>query len=116
MISVDEAQGLVEARGVQLAPCKVALADALGLVLAEDIASDIDSPPYDKALVDGHHSGHMARNKTRAPVHRRGGGTAMKIASVAEVKSQFSAFLKASAGRPVVVTRKGLTRGHSAKD
>jgi prevent-host-death family protein len=31
----------------------------------------------------------------------------MKIASVAEVKSQFSAFLKASADGPVVVTRNG---------
>jgi prevent-host-death family protein len=31
----------------------------------------------------------------------------MKIASVAEVKSRFSAFVKASAGGPVVVTRNG---------
>ena len=31
----------------------------------------------------------------------------MGIASVAEVKSQFSAFLKSSAGGPVVVTRNG---------
>ena len=31
----------------------------------------------------------------------------MKIASVAEVKAQFSAFLKSSAGGPVVVTRNG---------
>src|SRR6266571_5639310 len=31
----------------------------------------------------------------------------MKIASVAEVKSQFSAFLKASEGGPVVVTKNG---------
>lgn len=31
----------------------------------------------------------------------------MKIASVAEVKSQFSAYLKSSAGGPVVVTRNG---------
>ncbi len=31
----------------------------------------------------------------------------MKIASVAEIKSQFSAFLKATAGGPVVVTRNG---------
>ena len=31
----------------------------------------------------------------------------MKIASVAEVKSQFSAFLKASEAGPVVVTRNG---------
>ena len=31
----------------------------------------------------------------------------MKIASVAEIKSQFSAFLKESAAGPVVVTRNG---------
>jgi prevent-host-death family protein len=31
----------------------------------------------------------------------------MKIASVAEVKSQFSAFLRSSADGPVVVTRNG---------
>lgn len=31
----------------------------------------------------------------------------MKIASVAEIKSQFSAFLKATEGGPVVVTRNG---------
>jgi prevent-host-death family protein len=31
----------------------------------------------------------------------------MKIASVAEIKSHFSAFLKATAGGPVVVTRNG---------
>jgi prevent-host-death family protein len=31
----------------------------------------------------------------------------MKIASVAEVKSQFSAFLKATASGPVVITRNG---------
>jgi prevent-host-death family protein len=31
----------------------------------------------------------------------------MKIASIAEVKSQFSAFLKASEGGPAVVTRNG---------
>ena len=31
----------------------------------------------------------------------------MKIASVAQVKSQFNAFLKASQGGPIVVTRNG---------
>jgi prevent-host-death family protein len=31
----------------------------------------------------------------------------MKIATIAEVKAQFSAFVKASAGGPVVVTRNG---------
>ncbi len=37
--------------------------------------------------------------------HSRSG--MMKIASVAEVQSQFSAFLKASEARPVIVTRNG---------
>src|SRR5262245_31903813 len=54
MISVSEAQALIEARSAPLAPLPAVLADALGLVLAEDVASDIDSPPYDKALVDGY--------------------------------------------------------------
>src|SRR5438034_11488317 len=31
----------------------------------------------------------------------------MKIASVAQIKSQFSAFLKATEGGPVIVTRNG---------
>ena len=31
----------------------------------------------------------------------------MKIASVAEIKSQFSSFVKASAGGPIVITRNG---------
>src|SRR5947209_3571050 len=44
---------------------------------------------------------------TGSAVHRRGGGRAMKIASVAEVKAQFSAYVKASSGGPVVVTRNG---------
>ena len=30
------------------------LADALGLVLAEDVTTDVDSPPYDKSVVDGY--------------------------------------------------------------
>ena len=32
----------------------MALTDATGLVLAEDVASDIDSPPHDKSMVDGY--------------------------------------------------------------
>lgn len=32
----------------------VDVADALGRVLAEDIASDVDSPPHDKSIVDGY--------------------------------------------------------------
>src|SRR5437870_5132124 len=53
MLSVDEAQRLVLDATHRLEPVACALRDALGVVLAEDVASDLDMPPYDKALVDG---------------------------------------------------------------
>ncbi len=54
MLSVDEAlqQVLARARPRPAAECAVGL--TRGLVLAEDIASDIDSPPHDKSVVDGY--------------------------------------------------------------
>jgi molybdopterin molybdotransferase len=36
------------------AAARAPLSDALGRVLAEDIAADLDSPPYDKSMVDGY--------------------------------------------------------------
>jgi molybdopterin molybdotransferase len=54
MIRVEEALQLVEEHARALAPRRVALGDAPGLVLAEDVTSDINSPPYDKALMDGY--------------------------------------------------------------
>jgi len=54
MLSVDEAlqQVLSHARPRPVAEC--AVSQARGLVLAEDVASDIDSPPHDKSVVDGY--------------------------------------------------------------
>ncbi|MBX7071882.1 MAG: molybdopterin molybdotransferase MoeA [Pirellulales bacterium] len=54
MISVDEALQLVLAHADVLPAVEAPLADALGLVLARDVASDLDSPPWDKAMVDGY--------------------------------------------------------------
>jgi molybdopterin molybdotransferase len=54
MITVEEALKFVEQQARPLAPRRVALGDAAGLRLAEDVASDINSPPYDKALMDGY--------------------------------------------------------------
>jgi molybdopterin molybdotransferase len=54
MLSVEEALELVASRCSPLAPRRVPLSESLGLKLAEDIASDIDSPPYDKAMMDGY--------------------------------------------------------------
>ncbi|HEX4146964.1 MAG TPA: gephyrin-like molybdotransferase Glp [Pirellulales bacterium] len=54
MISVDEALRLVLAHARANAPRRLPTSEALGLVLAEQIASDVDSPPHDKSLVDGY--------------------------------------------------------------
>ena len=55
MLSVSQAQALVLEHTRPLPPETVSLtAAALGLVLAEDVASDLDMPPYDKAMMDGY--------------------------------------------------------------
>jgi len=53
MITIDEALERVLSHALPLLPIETPLADALGLVLAEDVANDIDSPPYDKSVMDG---------------------------------------------------------------
>ena len=54
MISVEEALRHVMEQVTPLPPAACRLEDALGCVLANSVASDIDSPPYDKSLVDGY--------------------------------------------------------------
>lgn len=54
MLSVNEAQEKVLACVRPLGVLREALPRCLGLVLAEDVASDLDMPPYDKAMVDGY--------------------------------------------------------------
>ncbi|HVA48086.1 MAG TPA: gephyrin-like molybdotransferase Glp [Pirellulales bacterium] len=54
MISVDEALNQIRSHVRALPVERIALADALGRVLAEDVASDVDSPPHDKSVVDGY--------------------------------------------------------------
>ena len=54
MLTVDEALALVLKHARPTPPRRIPLQDALGLVLAEDVTSDIDSPPHDKAMVDGY--------------------------------------------------------------
>lgn len=53
MLTVEEALKAVIEHARPLAPRRVPLAEALGCLLAEDVAADMDSPPFDKALVDG---------------------------------------------------------------
>jgi len=54
MLSVAEAQRIVLAHACPLPAEETPLSPAaLGLVLAEDVASDIDMPPFNKAMMDG---------------------------------------------------------------
>jgi molybdopterin molybdotransferase len=55
MISVAEARAVILERLQPLPPAAMPLTPAaLGLVLAEDVASDLDLPPFDKAMMDGY--------------------------------------------------------------
>jgi molybdopterin molybdotransferase len=66
MLSVEEALDLIAKHCSPLPPRTVPLAEALGLKLAEDIASDINSPPHDKAMMDGY----AVRSTDREPTRR----------------------------------------------
>ncbi|REJ69352.1 MAG: molybdopterin molybdenumtransferase MoeA [Planctomycetota bacterium] len=54
MITVSAALAKVLEHAQAKLPERVLLREAAGQVLAEDVASDVDSPPHDKSLVDGY--------------------------------------------------------------
>ncbi|MCI0681296.1 MAG: molybdopterin molybdotransferase MoeA [Gemmataceae bacterium] len=55
ILSVAEAQQRIVGQVRPLPPKTMPLtSQALGLVLAEDVASDLDMPPFDKAMMDGY--------------------------------------------------------------
>ena len=54
MIPVNEAIQIVQEQTRQLPAEAVALADAMGRVLAEDVIADSDLPPFDRAQMDGY--------------------------------------------------------------
>jgi len=53
MIAYEDALGLVLATAAPLAEEEVLLADARGRALAADVASKVDSPPFNKSAMDG---------------------------------------------------------------
>lgn len=53
-VSVEEAFEAILANFSPLEPTSVGLADATGLVLAEDVFSDINLPPFDNSAMDGY--------------------------------------------------------------
>ena len=54
MISVDEAKAIVSNNICTLPSVKIMLKDAVGFVLAEDVYSKIDFPPFNQSNVDGY--------------------------------------------------------------
>ncbi len=54
MLTVDEAIRQISQAAAPLEWMDVPIDQALGHVLAHDVESDIDSPPYDKSMVDGY--------------------------------------------------------------
>lgn len=54
MLAIADAQALVLKHAKPLPPQSEPLTTALGRVLAEDVASDLSMPPFDKALMDGY--------------------------------------------------------------
>lgn len=54
MISVSEATRIIRAHAAPLAGEALALAEAPGRILAEDIVADTDLPPFDRSQMDGY--------------------------------------------------------------
>lgn len=54
MIPVEEALDLILARFEPLEPEEVHILEGLGRVLAEDVYSDVDIPPFDNSAMDGY--------------------------------------------------------------
>jgi molybdopterin molybdotransferase len=70
MITIDKALQIVLESTQTLQPVKTPILDAYDLVLAEDIVSPEDFPPYDMALFDGYamRSADILRSSNQAPV------------------------------------------------
>ncbi len=54
MISVDQALSVLAAATLPLGTERIPLSDAAGRVLARDVASDVDWPPFDTSAMDGY--------------------------------------------------------------
>jgi molybdopterin molybdotransferase len=54
MISVERALQLIETSVAALDVVRVSIAEAVGRVVAQDVVSDVDSPPHDKSVMDGY--------------------------------------------------------------
>lgn len=75
MLSVEEALVLVEKQALPLAPRRLPLTECANLLLAEDIVSEVNSPPYDKTVMDGYAVVASDREPVRRVLEEIGAGT-----------------------------------------
>jgi hypothetical protein len=75
MLTVEEALALVAKHVAPLAPRRLPLGETAGLVLAEDIVSEVNSPPYDKTMMDGYAVVSGDREPVRRVLEEIGAGT-----------------------------------------
>jgi len=63
MVTVEQALDLIRTHVAPLGKETVRVTDALGLVLAEDVTSPIDMPPFAQSAMDGYALGHGPRTR-----------------------------------------------------
>jgi len=94
LIDIAAARDIVLSAVRPLSPDRVALADTLGRVLAEDVESTEDMPPFDSSALDGYVVGDLGggdlpvvgESKAGVPATERlGAGQAMRISTGAAV-------------------------------
>lgn len=54
MIDIQKAAEIILSKVPRMEPVELPLQSAIGLILAEDIHSDVDLPPFDKSAMDGY--------------------------------------------------------------
>ncbi len=109
MIPLAEALDRVRQQCVPLPPQRRELADCYGGVLAQDITSDIDSPPYDKSLVDGYAVRSHDADTTRKVIETVTAGQVPRHAVTPQMATQIMTGAPIPEGADAVVMREHTT-------
>jgi molybdopterin molybdotransferase len=118
MLTVEAARAVVLGHAKALEATRVPLSDALGLVLADNVVSDLDMPPFDKAMMDGYAvrvadlpggSGELSVIEEvvagARPVRSLGRGDAVRIMTGAPIPAGTDAVVPVEKSRPLGESR-----------
>jgi molybdopterin molybdotransferase len=103
MLSVEEALVLVAEHCSPLVPRQTSLSEVAGLVLAEDVKSDVDSPPYDKAMMDGYAVRSIDREPERRVVEEIAAGAVPSVSLSANTASRIMTGAPVPVGSDAVI-------------